>query len=159
MENAKIHEGLAELDGGTDLAVQLASFLEVAASEVVVSGLEVVVDLDVVDEHTFMFDFDFLTPGVEEGGANVLELGDVGVFNNLALLNSGGYLGHEIAELFDASFNLALVATMPVMLVIAILKVLGNLVHCGYEGVPIPDASLNVILVLRPKSAFDNTVN
>ena len=82
MEDSEIHEGLAEFDRGADLAVQLASGVEMAVSEVVVSGLEVIIDLDVVDDHTLIFDF--LALGVKEGVADALKLDDVAIFNNLA---------------------------------------------------------------------------
>ena len=82
MEESEIHEGIDEFDRGADLAVQLASGVEMAVSEVVVSGLEVFVDLDVVDDHTLIFDF--LALGVKQGVADALKPGDIGIFNNLA---------------------------------------------------------------------------
>ena len=134
-----------------------------AVGEVVVSSLEVIIDLDVVYDHTLIFDF--LALGVKEGVADALKLGDIVIFNNLAYLHGGSDLGEEQAELFDAVFNHALVVMPPavwaivlVLVAIAMLKVSYNLVDLGYEGADIPNACLNVDL-LRLKSAFDNTVN
>ena len=139
------------LDGGADCTVLLASVLELAALEVVVSGQEVVVDLDAVEFHTLIIDIDFEPLGVEEGVACFLEMIDVEVFGHFALFHVDGDLGDKLAELFDASFNLVFGA---------ILKVLHNSVHVGDEGVGIVLAILKAFDgVLGIKSAADKTVS
>ena len=143
---------VAEWDGGSDCAVLLASVLELSGSEVVVSGLEVVVDLDVVEFHTLIIDIDFEPLGGDESVTNFLELPDVVEFEfvYLALIHVDVDLGDELAELFNASLNLVLGA---------ILKVLRDSVHVGDEGVGIVLAFLKAFGILSVKSAFDNTAN
>ena len=53
LDDTESHEVAAEKDRGADDSEQLASCLELARIKVVVSGLDVVVDLDAIEEHVF----------------------------------------------------------------------------------------------------------
>ena len=157
LDDAKIHKFAAEYDWGADLAEQLTSGLELAISEIVVSGLEVVIDLMAIEKHTLRFDFDLL--GVEESVTYVLELSDVIGFDKRALLRKVSDLGDELADLVDASANLVVLAMVVVMVVGAILKVLHSKVNVVDDLTGIELASLKVFDLLSLKSAFENTIN
>ena len=159
MDDAEIHKFAAKYDRGANLAEQLTSGLELAISEIVVSGLEVVVNLMAIEKHTFRFDFDLL--GVEESVTYVLELSDVIGFDKRALLRDESDLRDELADLVDASTNLVVGAMglVVVMVVGTILKVLHSKVNVVNDFVGIELASLEVFDLLSLKSAFENTVN
>ena len=148
MEDAEIHEFFAEKDGIADGAEHLASSLVLFSIEVVVSGLDVVVDVGAVDLNHLFIDFEIL--GVEEGVANVLEL--CGVFGAylVTALHLRGDLGVEQSELVDASGHLVGGAF------IEFLNGDGDVTD---EGVDILDACLKVLNVLNLESSSEDTVN
>ena len=134
LEDAEIHEVAAPEDGGADGADLLASSLERASSEVLGSGLNLVVDGYAVEEHVLRR-VDDEPLGVAEGVAHFLKLGDIIVADFIAVLHGGGDLGDERAELIDASGNLVEGA---------ILEVLESGFQVGNKGADILDASFNV---------------
>ena len=88
--------------------------------------------------------------GVEEGIAHALELCDIIGADLLTVLHRGGDLGDELAELVDASGNLAEGA---------LLEVLHGGVHVADEWVDVLDASLKVVDMLGRECTDDGPVD
>ena len=144
-----IHEVTAPEDGGADVSDLLASSLERAGNEVLVSGLDVIVDGYAVEKHVLgRVDEELL--GVEEGISHVLKLSHIIGTDLITVLQGSGDLGYELAELVDASGNL---------MEGAILEVIHGDGDVGYEGINILDASLEAVDVLSLESANEYTVD
>ena len=148
LENSKFNEFFAEKDGIADGAEHLASSLVLFRIEVVVSGLDVVVDVGAVDLNHLNTESE--PHGFEEGVANVPELCDVVGADIVTALHVGYDLEVEIAEHADAS-------AYPI--VGAIVEVLHGLGDVAEEGGGILDASLKVVNGLNLESANKVTVN
>ena len=148
LENSKFNEFFAEKDGIADGTEHLASSLVLFRIEVVVSGLDVVVDVGAVDLNHLNTESE--PHGFEEGVANVPELCDVVGADIVTALHVGYDLEVEIAEHADAS-------VYPI--VGAIVEVLHGLGDVAEEGGGILDASLKVVNMLSLKSTNEDTVD
>ena len=149
MNDPEVNDVVAPKDGGADGSVQLTSSLVRSGSEVLVSGLNVIVDGHAVEKHDLHRVNDELLR-VKEGVAHILEFCDIVGANLLAVLYSGANLGYELAELVDTCSN---------FFKGAILKVLHGCGYVGDEGVDIFGAILKVINVLNLESANEDTIN
>ena len=149
LDDAEIHEVAAPDHLSTDLSELLASGLPRASNEVLVSGLDVVVDRDTVEKHVLCrVDEELL--GVEEGVAHFLELGDIVGADLLAVLHGGADSGDEVAELVNTGGNLVEGAG---------LEVLHGGGHVAGEGVDILDASLEAGNVLGLECTNEDSVD